>query len=47
LNVKGQAERACQQTALSKLVVGVLQRRFDALLKAGMLRLKQPIKVPG
>jgi hypothetical protein len=47
LNVKGQAERACQQTALSKLVVGVLQRRFDALLQAGTLGLNLPIKVPG
>jgi hypothetical protein len=30
---------ACLQTALSKLVVGWLQRYFDALLRAGALRL--------
>jgi hypothetical protein len=32
---------------IKKLVVGVLQRRFDALLQAGTLRLNLPIKVPG
>jgi hypothetical protein len=30
---------ACLQTAISKLAVGWLQRRFDALLQAGTLRL--------
>jgi hypothetical protein len=28
------------------LFIGVLQRRFDALLQAGTLRLNLPIKVP-
>ncbi|MET0044812.1 MAG: heme-binding protein, partial [Candidatus Thiodiazotropha sp. 6PLUC3] len=37
----------CLQTALSKLAVGVLQRRFDALLQAGTLRLKTTYLVAG
>jgi hypothetical protein len=28
-------------------MIGVLQRRFDALLQAGMLRQNLPIMVPG
>ncbi|MCU7936399.1 MAG: hypothetical protein KZQ99_16240, partial [Candidatus Thiodiazotropha sp. (ex Dulcina madagascariensis)] len=38
---------ACLQAALSKLAVGRLQRRFDALLQAGSLRLKVHYLVAG
>jgi hypothetical protein len=37
--LKDRPKRACLRTALSKLAVGGLQRRFDALAKAGTLRL--------
>jgi hypothetical protein len=43
---KDRPKRACQQAALSNLVVGVLQRCFNALLQAGALWLNLPIEVP-
>ncbi|MEJ2593147.1 MAG: hypothetical protein P8178_17485, partial [Candidatus Thiodiazotropha sp.] len=44
---KDRPKLASLQTALSKLAVGGLQRRFDALLQAGKLRLKTTYLVAG
>jgi hypothetical protein len=45
--LKDRPQCACLQTALSKLAVGGLQRRFDALLQAGTLRLKAIVLAAG
>jgi hypothetical protein len=44
---KRQAEVCLPEGCVSKLVVGVLQRRFDALLQAGTLRLNTTYLVAG